>query len=468
MNAKALRNRVVPFKFAPFSIKQIKVLTWWTDESPYKDYNAIIADGSVRSGKTVSLALSFVMWAMETYNGCNFALCGKTIHACRRNVLGPLKQMLLSRGYNLLDLRGENIIYISYWSKNEKGEPEEHFNQFHIFGGGDEAAQDLVQGITLAGVFFDEAALMPESFINQATARCSVEGAKFWFSCNPADPFHWFKQNWINDLDNKKALYLHFTMDDNPSLSEEVKERYKSLYQGVFYKRYILGLWVLADGVVYPMFDEEKHCIEYQRMFTRYFIACDFGIQNATTFGLYGYYAPEKHYHLIDRYYHSGRDMRKQISKDCPAQQQAGQQTTKEYVEDLKTFIRHHNILPEYIAIDPSAAALIVEIRKDSYFKRRGIKVIPAKNNVMVGIQFMSYLLQTGKFTFYPDCIYDKEEFGSYCWDSDKVEKGKDEVIKQNDHCMDSNRYAVFTDSYMHKTYSKQLAQLSGRGALTN
>lgn len=467
MNVRALRNKIVPFKFAPFSQKQMKVLTWWNDSSPYKDYNAIIADGSVRSGKTVSLALSYVMWAMEKFNGENLALCGKTIYACRRNVVNPLKQMLKSRGYMLLDVRGENIIIVSLTKRNPDGSTTEHVNTFHIFGGGDEASQDLIQGITLAGVFFDEAALMPESFINQATARCSVGGAKFWFSCNPADPFHWFKINWINDLENKKVLYLHFTMNDNPSLSPEVKARYEALYVGVFYKRYILGLWVLADGVVFPMFQEEEHCIEYNRMWTRLFISCDFGIQNATTWGLYGYYAPEKHYHLIDRYYHSGRDMRKQMSKTMEPKTQAGQQTTKEYVEDLKTFIMMHNILPEYIAIDPSAAALIVEIRKDSYFKRRGIKVIPAKNNVMIGIQFMSYMLQTKKFTLYPDCIYDKEEFGAYCWNKDRVDKGVDEVVKTNDHCMDSNRYALYTDSVLHKTYSQQITQLSGKGALT-
>ena len=466
MNVSTLRNRVVPFKFAPFSTKQIKVLTWWGENSPYKDYNTIIADGSVRSGKTVSLALSFVMWAMETFNGCNLALCGKTIHATRRNVVNPLKQMLKSRHYNVLDIRGENVLFISKRYKSKDGKVHETINQFHIFGGSDESSQDLIQGITLAGVFFDECALMPESFVNQATARCSVEGAKFWFSCNPSDPFHWFKMNWINKIEEKKALYLHFTMDDNPSLSKEVKERYKSLYTGVFYKRYILGLWVMADGVVYPMFDEDKHCIEYDRYFTRYFIAADFGIQNATTWGLYGYYAPEKHYHLIDRYYHSGKDARKQFNRSSAALNNAPQQTTKEYVTDLKDFIDNAQVLPEYIAIDPSAAALIVEIRKDPYFKRRKIKVIPAKNNVMIGIQFMSFMLNTGNFTLYPDCTYDKEEFFSYCWNEDRVEKGVDEVLKVNDHCMDSNRYALYTDSVLHRTYSKQIQQLSGKGAL--
>lgn len=95
---------------------------------------------------------------------------------------------------------------------------------------------------------------MPESFVNQATGRCSVEGSKYWFNCNPSNPAHWFKKDWVDKRQEKRLLYLHFTMDDNLSLSERIKERYRAMYTGVFYKRYILGLWVAADGVVYPQF----------------------------------------------------------------------------------------------------------------------------------------------------------------------------------------------------------------------
>ena len=212
MNIKRLRNKVIPFHFQPFSKKQMKILTWWTKNSPYREYDAIIADGAVRSGKTVSLAMSFVMWAMESFNGENFALCGKTIYQCRRNVVTPLKQMLKSRGYKIHDALSENILIIQL-TKMEGDKKVTTVNYFHIFGGSNEASQDLIQGITLAGVFFDEVALMPESFVNQATARCSVDGAKFWFSCNPDQPFHWFKQEWINKAAEKKVLYLIFRMN---------------------------------------------------------------------------------------------------------------------------------------------------------------------------------------------------------------------------------------------------------------
>ena len=236
------------FRFKPFSRKQRKVLNWWCRSSPVRDYNGIIADGAIRSGKSVAMSLSFVVWAMSEFEACNFAMCGKTIGSFRRNVLFWLKLMLRSRGYSVSEQRTENLVVV------RRGNIE---NYFYVFGGKDERSQDLIQGITLAGVFFDEVALMPESFVNQATGRCSVDGSKFWFNCNPGSPAHWFKTGWIDKRADKRLLYLHFTMDDNLSLSEAVKERYRSTYTGVFFKRYILGEWKSADGVIYRQFADD-------------------------------------------------------------------------------------------------------------------------------------------------------------------------------------------------------------------
>ena len=236
------------FKFKPFSRKQRKVLNWWCRSSPVRDCNGIIADGAIRSGKSVAMSLGFVVWAMSEFEACNFAMCGKTIGSFRRNVLFWLKLMLRSRGYSVSEQRTENLVIV------RRGSTE---NYFYVFGGKDERAQDLIQGITLAGVFFDEVALMPESFVNQATGRCSVDGSKFWFNCNPGSPAHWFKTGWIDKRADKRLLYLHFTMDDNLSLTEAVKERYRGMYTGVFFKRYILGEWKSADGVIYRQFADD-------------------------------------------------------------------------------------------------------------------------------------------------------------------------------------------------------------------
>lgn len=240
-----MKNKEVGFKFQPFSKKQVQVLTWWNENSPVKEKDILIADGSVRAGKTVVMSLSFIMWAMESFDEENFALCGKTIGSLRRNVLKPLKKMLIGRGYQCKEHRTDNYITIT------KGNIS---NDFYLFGGKDESSQDLIQGLTLGGILFDEVALMPQSFVNQATARCSIENAKIWFNCNPDGPYHWFKLEYLDKLEEKNALHLHFTMDDNLSLSEKVKDRYKKMYSGIFYERYILGLWKLAEGLIYKQF----------------------------------------------------------------------------------------------------------------------------------------------------------------------------------------------------------------------
>ena len=350
-------------KFSPFSKKQKKVLTWWLPNSPVSDKDGIIADGAIRSGKTISMSLSYSIWAMSNFNGQSFGMCGKTIGSFRRNVLFWLKLMLKSRGYKVEDKRADNLMVVS------KGDIT---NYFYIFGGKDERSQDLIQGITLAGCFFDEVALMPESFVNQATGRCSVDGSKFWFNCNPDGPYHWFKTNWIDKQEEKNILYLHFTMDDNLSLSEKIKKRYAGMYSGIFYKRYILGLWVVAEGIIYSMFDKEKHVVkasDYQ--YKEYYVSCDYGTQNPTSFGLWGKTLDNKHV-MIKEYYYSGRTT-------------GVQKTDLEYSKDLKEFTKDYKI--KYVILDPSAASFKAQLIKD------GFKVIKAKNSVLDGIRLVASLL---------------------------------------------------------------------------
>lgn len=224
-------------------------MTWWCDSSPVNEYDGIIADGAVRSGKTVSMGISFVNWAMERFNDCDFAICGKTIGALRRNVINTLNQQLLSLDFEFEEKRTDNLIIISRGNIT---------NYFYTFGGKDESSQDLIQGMTLAGVLFDEVALMPQSFVSQAEARCSLEGAKLWYNCNPKGPTHYFKQEYVDQAEQKHLLYFHFTMDDNLTLSEKVKERYKRQFAGVFYDRNILGLWVTAEGKIYISFKKDN------------------------------------------------------------------------------------------------------------------------------------------------------------------------------------------------------------------
>lgn len=407
------------FKFKPFSTKQKKVLTWWLPESPMSGKDGIIADGSIRSGKTVSMSLSFVVWAMESFNEQNFGMCGKTIGSFRRNVLTFLKLMLMSRGYKVKDHRADNLLEIQYKGKK---------NYFYIFGGKDERSQDLIQGITLAGLLCDEVALMPESFVNQATGRCSVDGSKFWFNCNPDGPHHWFKKGWVDRADEKNLLYLHFTMDDNLSLTEKIKQRYESLYSGVFFQRYIMGLWVVAEGIIYDMFSEARHVtasVESVENPKRY-VSCDYGTQNATVFLMWEQGCNGKWY-CVEEYYYSGRD-------------ETAQKTDNAYADDLQRFIGGRSV--EAIIIDPSAASFI------ALLKERGFRIKKARNDVLDGIRYTGTLLNTGAIAFHEKCKNTIKEFGSYVWDTKACERGEDRPIKQHDHAMDAVRYFCFTVLY--------------------
>lgn len=402
------------FKFQPFSKKQKKILTWWMTNSPVHDKDGIIADGAIRSGKTVSMSLSYVLWAMESFDGQNFGMCGKTIGSFRRNVLFWLKLMLVSRGYRVTDQRADNLIVV------QKGDV---MNYFYIFGGKDERSQDLIQGITLAGCFFDEVALMPQSFVNQATGRCSVDGSKYWFNCNPDGPFHWFKVEWIDKQVDKNILYLHFTMDDNLSLSERVKERYRKMYSGIFFKRYILGLWVVAEGVIYSMFDTTKHIKEIVANKTgEYYISIDYGTQNATVFLLW--LKTKDGSYCIKEYYYSGRD--KGIQK-----------TDSEFADDLEAFTIDYKI--RRVVVDPSAASFIAELKK------RGFNIKKAKNDVLDGIRYTASLLNDSKIYFSNECVNTIKEFNSYVWDEKAANRGEDKPIKENDHAMDAVRYFCYT-----------------------
>lgn len=428
-----MKNKQAPFKWVPFSRKQLKVLTWWMPESPVHDKDGIICDGSVRAGKTSVMSFSYVLWAMENFNFQNFIMAGKTIGAFRRNVLFLLKIVLRLRGFKVKDKRADNLLIV-------RSRKTGTINYFYIFGGRDERSQDLVQGITAAGAFFDEVALMPESFVNQAIARCSVDGAKLWFNCNPEGPYHWFKLNFLDKLDEKNLLHIHFTMDDNPALTEETKERYRRMFAGVFYKRHILGLWVLAEGIIYDMWDEAKHLFDYRgETYDEYGVAIDYGTATVMTFGLYGMKrnpAGNKEY-LIKEYYYDAKKIGRQ-------------KTDTEFVNDFVEFLG--DIHPKVIYVDPSAASLKLELKKRGFNQVRD-----ADNDVINGIRLVATFLSTGRFFVERGCKDTIMEFGSYVWDPKAQERGEDKPLKQNDHAMDRNRY------YLYSKYKKSQVRITDK-----
>ena len=395
--------------YQKFSTRQNLTLTWW-NRPQFKDYDGIICDGSIRSGKTVSMTDGFILWSMSRFNGQNFAICGKTIESLRRNVITLMPQWLEGI-FTVTERRSENKLII------QSGDT---VNYYYLFGGKDESSYTLVQGITLAGVLFDEVALMPRSFVEQALARCSVEGSKFWFNCNPENPGHWFYVEWIRKAKERNILYLHFTMDDNLSLSEQIKQRYESMYSGVFYRRYILGLWVKAEGLVYPMFDRSAHSVSHITPISqshRYYVSVDYGTVNPFAAGLYDYSPAERKATMIkELYYRGGSNNR--VDNEA-------------YYKMLADLIGDYPI--EYLIIDPSASSMIETIQKYGQWI-----VVKADNDVINGIQDVTKYLNAGCLYFHKDCKNTFEEFETYSWDEKSVE---DAVIKESDHSMDQLRY---------------------------
>lgn len=411
-----MNKRKALFNFSTFSYKQKMLLCWWQDGSPYMEKDGIIADGSIRSGKSLIMSLSFVIWAMESFSDTDFIMSGKTILSFRRNVLNTLKRTLLSRGYKVTERRSENLVII---------EKDAIVNYFYVFGGQDESSQDLVQGLTAGGVYFDEAALMPESFVNQAIARCSLDGSKIWMNCNPGSPMHFVKVEWIDRLTEKNFIRIHFTMDDNPALSEKIKQRYRAMYSGVFYRRFVLGEWCIADGLVYPMFNPEKHVIEKLpeshipqrgRRIT-YYVSMDYGTSNPTAAGLWSF--DGKTAVMMKEFYYDGR-------KSGRVDDGTLYQMIDEWIGDIPV---------QFILVDPSAASFITMIKRHAKYIAKG-----AENDVLDGIRVVTTFLNTGRIFFLKECVNTIREFQLYSWDEDK----EDKVVKEEDHSLDQTRYFCY------------------------
>nr|DAM31989.1 MAG TPA: large terminase [Caudoviricetes sp.] len=384
------------------SPKQRKILAF-----PYSKYDALICDGAVRSGKTSLMAVAFIDWAMREFSGQRFGLCGKTVDSCSKNLVVPYISLSYAKErYTMRWRRADKVLEVRRGAVT---------NYFEVFGGKDESSFALIQGRTLAGVLLDEVALMPRSFVEQALTRCSVDGAKLWFSCNPESPQHWFYLEWIKRHKERNALYLHFEMTDNPGLSAKTIERYQTMFTGVFYDRYIRGLWVLAEGLVYDFFGEEQ-IVDVEPDKGEYYISCDYGTLNPFSAGLWCW--DGKTATRIREYYYSGRESQRN-------------KTDEEYYTELEALAG--DLLVRAVVVDPSAASFIETIRRHGWFKVR-----KAHNEVVPGIMTTARMLRDGTVKVHRSCKDAIREFGLYRWDDKAAE---DRPVKENDHAMDDIRY---------------------------
>lgn len=373
--------------------------------------DGVICEGAVRSGKTAAAGLGFVLWAMCSFSGREFAICGKSREGVRRNLLLPLIGEFRRLGFEVRERISDGVVAVSCG---------EVTNVFRLFGGMNEASAALVQGITLAGVLFDEVTLMPQSFVSQCMARCSVSGAKVWFCLNPDSPEHWFKREFIDRAADRRLMRLRFEMSDNPSLSSETIERYYRSLNGRFFRRYVLGLWESGDGLVYDFMCDGSRAVDPpDEPLERYAVSIDYGTANPASFGLWG--RKDGVWYRVDEYYHDGR--------------RDGSLTDGEYVEALGRLCGARRI--EAVIVDPSARSFIVALR------RAGYKVRPAINDVADGIRVTSAMLKEGRLRIGRGCRNAWREFALYAW----ADGAGDRVVKVNDHAMDEIRYfAMFVN----------------------
>lgn len=389
--------------YQKLSKRQKLAMLWW-NQPKFWERDAIICDGSIRSGKTVSMAVGFILWSMSRFNGQTFGICGRTIQSLRRNVIIHLSDWVPS-DLRIVEKRQENKLIVSDGCGRE--------NVYYLFGGRDESSYALVQGITLAGALLDEVALMPQSFVEQVTARCSVDGSKLWFNCNPGGPEHWFNKKWVLAAKEMNALHVHFTMADNLSLAPKIRERYERMYTGVFYQRYILGLWVLAEGLVYDF--GEANITDDQPKGAEYYISIDYGTRNPCSAGLWSVTGDKAV--RIKEYYYSGRDCNRN-------------KTDEEHCDAIEELAKGYTI--KRVLVDPSATSFITALQK------RKFRVSAANNDVLDGIRRTATYLKEGNIKIHRSCVDSIREFGLYCWDE---KKNNDTVVKENDHAMDDIRY---------------------------
>lgn len=367
-----------------------------------------IWEGAVRSGKSFISILRFVK-ALKNGPSGQAMIIGVSRDAIQRNVVMEICSILgmppPTPKATQLNILGRTI---------------------HLVGASDERAQRRIQGSTLAMAYVDELTLIPQGFFKMLLSRLSVDGAQLFGTTNPDSPFHWLKENFLarTDLDMK---IFRFKLEDNPSLTQSYIENLKKEYTGLWYKRYIEGEWVLAEGTVFDFFDEEDHVIQTSPGQAEYYVVgVDYGTANPTAFSMVAYNKKLwPNIWMEKEYYYDSRKMGRQ-------------KTDSDYCDDLKNFIKGYNV--QNIYIDPSAASFKAELM------REGVTGIhDANNDVMNGIRFESQLLANGTFKVCRNCSNIIREFQTYRWDEKVSMKGEDKPIKDNDHMLDSLRYCLFT-----------------------
>ncbi|WP_333742688.1 PBSX family phage terminase large subunit [Streptomyces ardesiacus] len=378
-----------------------------------------IASGSIRAGKTISTLLRWLIYVASAPLGGELAVIAKTTNTAASNVFIPLQDP------NLFGPLAQHVHYT-------RGAPTATIlgRPVRVIGANDSRAEERLRGMTCAGALVDEATLVPQEFWTQLLGRMSVPGAKLFASTNPGSPAHWLKRDFIDRRDELGIRYWHYTLDDNPSLSDDYKNSIKAEFIGLWFRRFVLGEWIAAEGSIFDMWDEERHVVNALPEIAKWIsVGVDYGQANpfhATLLGL----GRDRRLYVASEWRYDGRQQRRQL-------------TDIEYSERLRGWLQDipgvGSVRPQFVTVDPSAASFSAQLRRDK------LTPTPANNAVLDGIRTMASLLSAGKLRVHSSCKALIAEMPSYAWDDRAAEKGEDKPIKVADHGIDSCRYALFT-----------------------
>lgn len=397
------QKRPASFKFKPFSEQQQRLMHWWRPGLTSAENDFVIADGSIRSGKTIACIIGFLTWSQEMFSGQSFILAGKTMGALKKNVVRPMQQILEAWGWSYTYIRSGTDARIEIGS-----------NTYYLYGANTEASQDALQGLTAAGAYADEAALFPQSFIDQMIGRCSVDGWKVWMNCNPEGPHAYIKEEFIDKAKEKKVYRLHFMMDDNLTLSAQRKEAYKRSWSpgSVFYKRFILGLWVAADGLIYQQFADnvkqylidENWLKENEIIYAT--IGVDFGgTKSAHSFTLTGFTRGYKQVVVLDEYYCKKRINPKQLQED--------------FIDFVRRAKQKYKVYEAYC--DSAEQTLIAGLEMACVQAHVGIEIKNAiKGSINDRIAFYNSLIAQNRWKIMKHCTHIISAFENACYDDKK------------------------------------------------
>lgn len=413
-------------RFDTISPKQAEIFKFMAEPQ-----DALICDGAVRSGKTIMMTIAFIEWAMAKFDGMSFGICGKTVRSAERNIIAPLMGIgSVRKKYAVKYSRSISLMTVTKGDKT---------NHFYVFGGKDESSYMLIQGITLAGVLFDEVALMPRTFVDQAIARTlSIDNSKLWFNCNPENPNHWFYKEWVCKPDEHNAKHLHFLMDDNPSLTQKALEKAKASFTGVFYDRYVRGLWVAAEGVIYRQFADnpERYIIDTPPQIAFANIGVDFGGNNsAHAFTCTGFLPNMRGVVTLDEFH----------SKDAldPAELE------NKFVSFVCRQLEHYNVVEIYA--DSAEQVLIRGFR--NALARAGIGV-PIRNAIKGAIvdriRLFTSLMGADRYKVMRSCEKTVEALSGALWNAKKLNDERLDDGTTNIDSLDAMEYSV-------EKYQKQL-----------